>query len=163
MPILSNKHAPHSHPKSTIGTSTTRFQVFQQLKKFNEQFEKVERAYLEENKVNMDRCVEKFHKLISASYLFTIDFLEDEVIVISIRRGAEGMKDLRFLLNQIQFHESDHSDDKLHMALLKNFCEQFMEWARTYKSEPPPGFVPQFNRGRVNLLKREPGRHKYGS
>lgn len=168
MPLLSTNHAFDNFRKSTTSTpldstSTTRNRLFRELEKNTLQFNKVERAYIEENKLNLERSIEKFIKLIVKSIVFKIDFFEDEVIVIPARRGAAGMKDLRSLIDNVKFHEMDSSDDKIYLAMLKNFYEQFLEWSRTYKDEPPPGFVPQFNRGRVNLLQREKGRHKYGS
>lgn len=168
MPILSPNHAPRRRPSNRTrhavkSTGTNRFHVFKELENSTKQFKIIERNYWAENTFNVAAAAEKFVRLIQKSLIFKIDFLEDEVIVIPTRRGSGGMKDLRALLEKIEFHPMDDSDDKIYLALMKNFYEQFLEWARTYKNEPPPGFVPQFNRGRVNILKREPGRHKYGS
>jgi hypothetical protein len=161
MPILSPNRAPHNRPSK--GTGTTRNHVFRELKNSLAQFEIVESNYWNEQAHNRDAALQKFIRMIHKSVVFTIDFLEDEVIVIPTRRGKDGMRDLRSLINKIQFPEMDESDDKLYLAMLKNFYEQFLEWSRTYKEEPPPGFVPMFNRGKVNLLTREKGRHRYGS
>jgi hypothetical protein len=161
MPILSNHHVNLPYEK---GTGTTRLPLFRELQKTLTQFKKVENCYFREHKVNTEAAIKKFRMMIVTSAVWKTDFHEDEIVVIPVPRGRTGALRLRELLDAIEFNESSGLDDKPVLAHLKNFYEQFLEWANTLHNEPPPGFVPQYNRGRVNLLVRShKGRHHYGS
>jgi hypothetical protein len=161
MPILSNKYVQLPYEQ---GTSTHRKPLFSELENSVRQFKKVGDCYLREHKVNLEKSITKFRTMIGKSRIWNIDFHEDSVVIIPVGRGRAGFERLRELLDSIEFNESSGLDDKPVLAHLKNFYEQFLEWTNTLHNEPPPGFVSQYNRGRVNLLVRShKGRHRYGS